>query len=423
MYIKKIVISLLFALFACPGFAQEEVVWWDFLSGGDGVRMKALIERFNNEHQDIKINATTFEWGIPYYTKVRTAVSVGEAPDIMTYHISRFPLGLKEGVLDSVSDEDLAQAGLDKEQFFATSVAAATADDGKLYGVPFDIHSMVLFYNKSWLEGSRFLGGDGKLTGINSLQDFEEALVWAREKGAEVPLAYGTAGGGSSYRVFYTLLRQAGAELINAAGEILPNDGVDKLTEVIGIMRHWAEEGWQPEQTESEAAIAMFTAGRAAFLLYGVWEVTTMTDLEKSGALGFNWGAEEVPNLLGTRTTWADSHAFAIPAGKNMSAEKRRAVMEVIGWMAKNSLAWAGAGHIPALKAVTQSEEFRQMEPNASYVSLADRASYDPRSPIAGVASPVYDIVDRFVAPAVHGYLSPKEAAEQIKQDLQDQLQ
>src|SRR5919197_1488804 len=29
--------------------AKETVVWWDFLSGGDGVRMKSLIDQFNKE--------------------------------------------------------------------------------------------------------------------------------------------------------------------------------------------------------------------------------------------------------------------------------------------------------------------------------------------------------------------------------------
>ena len=32
--------------------AKETVVWWDFLGGGDGVRMKKLIEDFNAEHKD-----------------------------------------------------------------------------------------------------------------------------------------------------------------------------------------------------------------------------------------------------------------------------------------------------------------------------------------------------------------------------------
>jgi len=116
MRIKTFLIAGCMSLFAVSAFAQENVVWWDFLSGGDGVRMKALIERFNNEHENIKINATTLEWGVPYYTKVKTGVAVGEIPDVMTYHLSRYTLGIQEGVLDEITDEDLTQGGIGKER-------------------------------------------------------------------------------------------------------------------------------------------------------------------------------------------------------------------------------------------------------------------------------------------------------------------
>src|SRR4051812_29803583 len=63
--------------------AVENVVWWDFLGGGDGVRMKKLIEDFNTEHKDkIEIQGTTLDWGTPFYTKVQTSAAVGEGPDI-----------------------------------------------------------------------------------------------------------------------------------------------------------------------------------------------------------------------------------------------------------------------------------------------------------------------------------------------------
>ena len=60
--------------------AQEKVVWWDFLGGGDGIRMKKLIEDFNNDHKDkIEIQATTLDWGVPFYTKVQTSAAVASA--------------------------------------------------------------------------------------------------------------------------------------------------------------------------------------------------------------------------------------------------------------------------------------------------------------------------------------------------------
>ena len=41
--------------------ATTEVTWWDFLGGGDGARMKSLIEQFNTSQSDVKINASTLE--------------------------------------------------------------------------------------------------------------------------------------------------------------------------------------------------------------------------------------------------------------------------------------------------------------------------------------------------------------------------
>ena len=54
--------------------------------------MKSMIDAFNESHPDIKITPTTLEWGIPFYTKVQTSVATGQGPDIMTYHLSRYPL-------------------------------------------------------------------------------------------------------------------------------------------------------------------------------------------------------------------------------------------------------------------------------------------------------------------------------------------
>lgn len=405
---------------AGPAMAQQTITWWDFLSGGDGVRMKALIEEFNEEHPDIQIEATTLEWGVPFYTKVRTSAAVGQGPDVMTYHLSRLPLGLEEGVLTPITAEDMEAAGLSEGDFFDSALNAAKGPDGTLYAVPFDIHSLVLYYNKSLLEGTEFLDDNGELTGIESLSDFEAALAAVKENGASAPVSYATGDDGGVYRVFYTLLQQQGGELISEDGEILPGDSTAKAETAIATMTKWFEEGWQPEQALYEASVALFTSGKSGFQLNGVWEVPTMVDLAESGELGFEWGAIEVPQLMDERTTWADSHAFAIPVqGEDeMDPEKREAVMTAIGWMNKHSIAWASAGHIPAYKPVAESEEFKAMEPNATYSSLADNASFDPRSQIAGVASPTYDAAINIIAPAIHGYMSPEEAVEQIKGEL-----
>lgn len=404
-----------------PAWAAVEIEWWDFLAGGDGVRMKALIQQFNAEHPDIQIQGTTLEWGAPYYTKVRTSVAVGQGPDIMTYHLSRLPLALEEGVLSPISDEDLGKAGLSKDDFFPAALEAAAGPDGQLMAVPFDIHAIVAYYNKTALEGSEWLDADGNLTGINSVEDLTRLLTWAKEKGFSDPLSFQTEGGGGTWRMFYTLFRQQGGEFITD-GEVLAGDNLAKAAKAIQIMADWRAAGLIPEQAAYEASVALFAGGKAILHTNGVWEVPTFKDQAEAGTLGFDWFANEIPQLLDQPATWADSHAFAIPNDPKMSAETRDAVLTVIGWMEKHSLDWAGAGHIPAYKPTVESAEYQALQPNATYASLAEHAAFDPRSKVAGVASPAYDAVDNLITPAVHGYLTADDAAAQMKEQLQSLL-
>src|SRR5690606_16780816 len=140
------------AILATLGFAgvaraEETVVWWDFLSGGDGVRMKKLIEDFNAAHAgQIKIDSTTLEWGTPFYAKVQTSAAVGEAPDVMTYHASRIPLAVQQGVLQEITADDWAAMGLSSADFAPATWDAVTIE-GKQYAVPLDTHPIVLYYN------------------------------------------------------------------------------------------------------------------------------------------------------------------------------------------------------------------------------------------------------------------------------------
>lgn len=222
------------------------------------------------------------------------------------------------------------------------------------------------------------------------------------------------------WRVFYTLLAQQGAKFIEGE-EILPGEaGVKALTS----MANWVSSGYSPQLISYEASIALFTSGKAAMHINGVWEVPTMVDLEKNNNLGFEWGAIQIPVLMGQPATWADSHAFAVPNSeeKPISPEKLKAVLQIIAWMNEHSISWAGAGHIPAYKPVTESAEFKAMQPNSTYVKLADTAVFDPVSPLAGVGGPIYEATQNFIVPALNGQLDPADAIEQMREELKSQM-
>ncbi len=370
MRFRKLMATALVAagsIWATPAFAEETVVWWDFLGGGDGVRMKKLIEDFNAEHAGkIKIDATTLEWGTPFYTKVQTSAAIGEAPDVMTYHASRIPLAASQGILDEITPADWSAMKLGKDDF-ATATWDAVSIDGKQYAVPLDTHPIVLYYNRDLLKKAGRLDDKGRPVGLDSGAGFAETLKALKDAGVKFPLASVTDSGNFMFRTIYSFMCQQNGELLTD-GEFLKGDNADKLKNSLAVLSDWTKAGYQSTYTNYPATVALFSSGEAAFMINGVWEVPTMTDLASQGKL-FDWGAIELPVVFDKPCTYADSHSFAIPKnkGKDMTPEKRAAVLEVISWIDHKSLFWATAGHIPAYKAVTESAEYKAMEPNATY--------------------------------------------------------
>jgi multiple sugar transport system substrate-binding protein len=408
------------ALMIGAAHATETIVWWDFLSGGDGVRMKTMLDEFNKEHEGkVKIDATTFEWGVPFYSKVQTSAAVGQGPDVMTYHESRMPLGASTGTLSPLSPDELAAAGIKPSEFGPANWKAAQGPDGKQYAVPLDIHSIILYYNKDLLKKAGLLGDDGKPKGLDGVTNFDAALAKLTANGVSGLSVPGD--NASGWRIFYTLLNQQGGDFLKD-GKFLDGGNLDKATTALTEMNKWVKSGWTPAKTEYPASIALFTSGKAAMHINGVWEVPTMVDLAKNGKL-FDWGAIQIPVLFDHPATWADSHSFAIPdrKGNPVSPEKRKTVLDAVHWFNVHSLEWAGGGHVPAYLPVQESAEFKALKPNSDYVSLAKTAVFDPVSTLAGVASPVYDAAGNYVVPAMSGEIAPADAAKQMRDDLQGQ--
>jgi len=411
--------ALLATVMAVTGaHAKETVVWWDFLGGGDGVRMKKLIEDFNAEHKDsIEIQATTLDWGTPFYSKVQTSAAVGEGPDMMTYHASRIPLAVSQETLSEITPEDMTAMGLSADSF-APATWDAVQVEGKQYAVPFDTHPIVLYYNKDLLEKSGLIGADGLPTGLNGLDNFNAALAKLKADGNEWSIAQVTADGNFAFRTVYSLLCQQDGN-IGKDGDWFPGDSTDKLATSIGVIADWVKNGYNPPKTDYPSTVALFTSGKVPFMINGVWEVPTMDDLAKQNKL-FNWGAIELPVLFNHACTYSDSHTFAIPnnVGKAATPEKHAAVLEVIKWMEAHSLFWATAGHIPANKAVTDSAEYKAMQPQATYAPLTANGVFDPKSVLAGVASPLFDAAGNAITPAMNGELAPADAATQMRDEL-----
>ena len=130
--------------------------------------MKQIVEEYNKSQQEVRVTQTTLTWGEPFYTKVHTAVVAGQTPDVMSYHLSHFPAGIAGKDLRPITPEELSGAGL-KESDFQQSVVERSREAStkfgqteQLFGVPLDIHTLVLYYNKTSFAESRGFGPGGQ---------------------------------------------------------------------------------------------------------------------------------------------------------------------------------------------------------------------------------------------------------------------
>ena len=425
-------VTLIFAsVFGLAAFAQAapiELTYWDFLGGGDGIRMKQIVDEFNKSQSDIHVTESTLTWGEPFYTKVHTAVVAGQTPDVMTYHLSHFPAGVVAKDLRPITTEELAAAGLKASDFQASliqrslEISKKYGGSDQLFGVPLDIHTLVLYYNKTALQKAGLLGADGKPTGMDGLEAFNKMLTEAKAKTHLIPISANiySQDPASLWRIWYTFFKQQDGDFIKD-GQFSFDDVNKQGLKSLQVMADWSKDGLIPKNAGYPAMVALFTAGRSDFMINGNWEVPTLVDLQKSGKLTFEYGVAPFPKLFGNQETWADSHQLAIPNNDKNPAtpEKVAAALKFIAYVVHQAT-WAGGGHIPAYLPVQESDVYKQMSPNNEYsAQAAQDVALEPTLPIFGVGGPTFVPISNFLVPTVNGQAPVEASLKQFTAELE----
>lgn len=400
--------ALLLATLCVPALAEVEVRMWTLLSGGDGARMRALVEAFNASQREVRVVSTTLKWGEPFYTKLITASVVGAGPDLATVHLSRIPNLAGGGVLRPITGQELQAAGLNGADYFPRQWEKSR-HDGVNYAVPLDLHPLVLYYNKKLTGQAGLLDASGNLKPIEGIDALTGAFRAVKESTGRPGVTMESSQ--SSYalwRLWLSMLAQRQVPVIADGRFAYGPAGEETLAQISS----WFARGYAQPGLDYPASTSQFMGGGAGFMINGVWEVPELSSAHAKRTLGFDYGIVPLPRMYNDASAWADSHGFAIPAneGHPMDAQKVKAVLRFIAYVSRHSMRWAEGGHIPAYRPVAESPEARALKPNAMYAAAAGNVIYDPDGWYMGAAGPLQAIASKFLPAALSGQLTPARA-------------
>lgn len=159
------------------GSADGDTIVVDMWAGSedDTKALEAQIAVAKEQNPDLKIELRTAPWG-DFFTKLTTNMASGNMACVT---------GMNSGMLASytdgfatLTDDDLKTAGL-AESDFAEGATEILKNKGELYGLPFDVSTMLTYYNEDMLTAA---GADLPSVGW-TFDDFEAIAAKATTGG------------------------------------------------------------------------------------------------------------------------------------------------------------------------------------------------------------------------------------------------
>ena len=382
-----------------------DLAFWNGFTGGDGPLLLEIVNRFNEEHENINVAMNALEWA-QFYSTLPSATSSGEGPDVAAMHLDQIATNAARGVIMPLDD---VAAGLElSESDFAGTVWNAGIYQDVRYGIPLDVHMYGFYYNKTLMEQA----GLDPESPPQTRDEYMAALEALKAEGIQghwvSPFLF--TGG----HTFYSLLWQFGGDLFNEdVSEATWNSeaGVEAIT----WMRSLIEEGYSPADVGQDAEHVAFQNDQNAFIWNGIWQINGYGDTE-----GLEWGVAQIPQIGDERAVWASSHNFVIPNNRGADPNKQQAAAVFIDWVSEQSLDWAKAGQVPARNSVRESAEFAELTEQNVFAEELDYVHFVPTVP--GIPDAMAEI-ETGVNEAILGSKEPQQALDDAAQRANEALE
>uniref|UniRef100_A0A7C1FRN1 ABC transporter substrate-binding protein n=1 Tax=Caldilinea aerophila TaxID=133453 RepID=A0A7C1FRN1_9CHLR len=398
--------------------------FWGGWTGPDANTMQSIVDRYNAEHPNVQVNLSMQAWS-PLFDAFIAASSAGSAPDILAMHPQELAQFVHLGLILPL-DEIIANSKVIKPENYLENAWEGNKVDGRLYGIPLDLHMHGLYYNKAAFEraGVPVPPPTPPITQDKFMEIAKRLTIDANGKSAAeegfdanniVQYAINAHTNHHAFFQWWSLYNQLGGKLISDDGKSCAMD-LDKATQAWQFLQDLVYVHKVAPQGQTDYP-RDFLDGRTAMLVDGPWRIP---QLEQAAAeSGFQWGAAQYPNIFGGEfAVWGSGHNFTLPS--KADPNKQAAAVAFLEWMAANSAEWAKSGQLPAFKAIMESEEFQQMEGRAPFIASMPYEKLFPATPkyneifASNAPTPMMVMAQRIMLEAADPAVEVKTACETI---------
>ncbi|MFG1696239.1 ABC transporter substrate-binding protein [Nonomuraea sp. NPDC049309] len=222
--------------------------------------MKELAAEFTKTHPDIAVDVQLTPWA-DYWTKMKAAVSGGAAPDVFWMNGPNFRLYASNGVIKPIEEQ------VDTSVYPKPLVDLYTYE-GKLYGLPKDMDTVGVWYNKELFDAAKVKYPSDDWT----WDDFKAAAAKLTDPAKGV---YAVGAQLTSFQEYqYPTIYQAGGYVISPDGT---KSGYDDPKTIAGL-KFWtdliaAKQSPDLKTMTDTAPLQLFEAGKLAMYWGGSWNV------------------------------------------------------------------------------------------------------------------------------------------------------
>ncbi len=424
---KKIVLMIMiltvsFTLASCRGGSTPPEVddeglislkYWNSLTGADGDVMRQLIAQFNQAHEgDIQV-VETFTNEIDYYTNINLLIPQGRGPDVMIMHSYLVQSYANTELLAPIDSYlEVSGVNINTEDYIQNVMQSLYYEDA-LYGIPLDIHTIGMYYNKDLLDKYELevpTNRSEMIAAANVVQE-GEALEGNTVWGLPISIVWP-----SEWLFTASLYQHNGLEIDDSFNPAFNSDAGENALKALADIIH--VEQISPMNLSVDQDLFMFQSGRALFHMQGSWMLNAMKES------GINFGVLPISQMFNEgseaykQSIPARSHTFVVPdQGGDVSDARKKAVMTFVKYLGDNSATWATAGQIPASNIARSTEAYQALEYISDFGAI-ENFKVSAQSPYFHEAfSPVYSRVTAALSNA--NYSSTQLLTAAVEEALQ----